>query len=88
MNEREFRKQLKEKGYGEPEVRQWEPNLNKDMHTHDGSAMALITSGELTLVYENHSVAYGPGESCELPAGILHTEKTGPGGAVTLLAYK
>ena len=76
MNEQEFREKLREKGYGEPKIRDWEPNLDKEMHTHDLSAMALVTQCD------------GPGESCELLAGTLHTEITGPNGAVTLLAYK
>ena len=88
VNEQEFKENLVKKGYGEPAVREREPNLNKEMHTHDKSAMALVTAGELTLVYENNSISYGPVECCELLAGTLLTEKTGPKGAITLLAHK
>ncbi|MFT5111083.1 MAG: quercetin dioxygenase-like cupin family protein [Parasphingorhabdus sp.] len=88
MNEQEFREKLNEKGYSEPIARKWEPNLDKEMHAHDKSAMAFVTEGVLTIVYESDSFAYGPGESCELLAGTLHTEKTGPEGATSLLAYK
>ena len=88
MNEQEFREKVIEKGYSEPQTREWEPNLNKEMHTHDKSAMALVTAGGLTLVYEDRSESFGVGEWCELPAGTVHTETTGAEGAVTLLAYK
>ena len=88
MTEEEFHKILDEKGYGQAQIREWEPNLNKEMHTHDKSAMALVTQGELTLVFENSSETFCVGQCCELLAGTVHTETTGDGGAITLLAYK
>ncbi len=88
MNEDQFRKQLRERGYDDAKIKEFEPNLEKDMHTHDLSAMALVVSGEFTLALESQSTTYGPGEWCELPAGTVHTERTGPKGATVLLAYK
>lgn len=88
MNEEEFKKKLRDRGYGEAKIKEYEPNLDKPMHTHDVSAMALVVSGEFTLALESESTTYSPGEWCELPAGTVHTERTGPGGATILLAYK
>ena len=88
MNEDQFRQQLRERGYGDAKSREYEPNLDKPMHTHDVSAMALVMSGEFSLVLESESTTYGPGEWCELPAGTVHTERTGASGATVLLAYK
>ena len=88
MTEDRFRQQLQEQGYGEARIRDFEPNLDKEMHTHDQSAMALVMRGEFTLVLEHESTTYKPGEWCELVAGTLHTERTGVGGATVLLAYK
>ena len=88
MNEQEFKEKARKKGYSEPQIREWEPNLNKEMHTHDKSAMAYVTKCVLTLVYEDRSESFGVGEWCELLAGTVHTETTGADGAVTLLAYK
>lgn len=88
MTEDQFRQQLREQGYGEARIRDFEPNLDKDMHTHDQSAMALVMRGEFTLVLEREATTYQPGEWCELIAGTLHTERTGPEGATVLLAYK
>ena len=88
MNEGQFKKELRERGYGEAQIREYEPNLDKPMHTHDVSAMALVISGEFTLALEGESRTYAPGEWCELPAGTVHTERTGPDGATVLLAYK
>jgi quercetin dioxygenase-like cupin family protein len=88
MTEDQFRRQLREQGYGEARIREFEPNLDKDMHTHDQSAMALVMRGEFTLVLIKESTTYQPGEWCELVAGTSHTERTGPSGATVLLAYK
>lgn len=88
MNEDQFRQQLQEKGYGEAKIREFEPNQDKEMHTHDLSAMALVMRGEFILALESESTSYAPGEWCELIAGTVHTERTGPDGATVLLAYK
>ncbi len=88
MNEDQFKKQLQERGYSDAQIKEYGPNLDKEMHTHDLSAMALVMSGEFTLALESKSTTYGPGEWCELPAGTVHTERTGPNGATVLLAYK
>lgn len=88
MTEDQFRQQLQEKGYGEAKIREFEPNQDKEMHTHDLSAMALVMRGEFILALESESTSYTPGEWCELIAGTVHTERTGPDGATVLLAYK
>ena len=88
MNEEQFRQQLREKGYGDAKIKEFEPNLDKPMHTHELSAMAFVVSGEFILALESESTTYGPSEWCELPAGTVHTEGTGPSGATVLLAYK
>ena len=88
MTEDQFRQQLQEKGYGEAKIREFEPNQDKEMHTHDLSAMALVMRGEFILALESESTSYAPGEWCELIAGTVHTEQTGPDGATVLLAYK
>lgn len=88
MTEEQFRTQLREKGYGEAKVKEFEPNLDKPMHTHDLSAIGFVIKGEFSLALESESTTYGPGEWCELPAGTVHTEQTGASGATLLLAYK
>ncbi len=69
MTEDQFRQQLQEKGYGEAKIREFEPNQDKEMHTHDLSAMALVMRGEFILALESESTSYAPGEWCELIAG-------------------
>lgn len=88
MNEEQFRQKLRERGYGEPEIAEAGPGPVKDMHTHDESVMWLVLSGEVTMMLENASTTYGPGDWYENPAGTLHTERIGPDGVSVLMAKK
>ena len=88
MSEEQFRKQLRESGYGEGEFKDFKANLDGPLHTHDFSAMLLVVSGEFILGHESGATAFGPGESCEVPAGTRHAERTGAGGARVLLGRK
>lgn len=88
MNHQQFEQRAKSLGYDSPAEHFFEPGKEIDMHTHDFSAMLLVTEGEFRLVLEDGVHTYGPGESCELTMGTLHTEKTGPDGAHTLLARR
>ena len=88
MIEDQFRQELRERSYGDAEIMEFEPNREKEMHSHDESVMALVISGEFTLVLESGSTTYGPGEWCENPAGTLHTERIGPDGVTALVALK
>lgn len=88
MDEAQFRRQLQERGNGDPRVKEFEPNLDQAMHTHDVSCMLLVTSGEFTLALKDGARTYRPGEWCELEAGTVHMERTGEEGATILLAQK
>ncbi len=88
MNDAQFRQQLQEKAYNEPQALDFEPNMFIDMHTHDFSAFALVVSGELTLATEDGSVTHLPGDACEIAAGTLHSERTGASGATILIGKK
>ena len=88
MNEEQFRRELRARGYAEPQTRDYDPDVDNEMHTHEFSAMVLVKSGEFTLALEDRVTTYGPGEWCELEAGTVHAERTGPGGASVLLARK
>lgn len=88
MNEEQFRQQLREKGYGEAQIKEYAPNTDGPMHTHDVSVMLLVLNGEFTLAQPNGATTYKPGECCELVAGAEHTERAGPEGARVLLARK
>jgi len=88
MNEQQFRQHLQSNGYGDGEIKDFEPNTDGPMHTHEFSAKLMVMSGEFTLARESGATTYGPGEICELEAGVLHTERTGSAGARVLLGRK
>jgi quercetin dioxygenase-like cupin family protein len=86
MNESQFRQRLQEKGYPEPEFKEYAPHTDGEMHTHDSSVMLLVIEGVFTLAEESGSTNYQPGESFELPAGVMHVECAGSEGARVLFA--
>jgi quercetin dioxygenase-like cupin family protein len=88
MTEDEFQAKLKAGGYGDVSSKQWEPETDGEFHSHEFSAMLLVTEGEFRVVYEGGTEAFGPGESCEVTAGTVHYEQTGPAGAVVLAGKK
>jgi len=88
MSEEQFREQLRENGYGDGQLKEYEANLDGPLHTHDFSAMLMVVSGEFILGKESGATTYRPGETCEVPAGTRHAERTGAGGAKVLVARK
>ena len=50
--------------------------------------MRLATDGELTIVPEDASHTYRPGEWYEVRAGTTHAEHPGPTGATAVLGTK
>ncbi len=88
MNEQEFREHVRSLGYGDAQIIEFEPNMDGDFHTHDFSAIGMVTRGTTTIAFETESISSGAGEFCEVKAGVLHDEKTRPEGATILLATK
>ena len=88
MDEEEFRKKAQDEGYSEPEMHEVDPSPTKEMHTHDQSVLSLVLGGEFTMIDENGSTIYAPGDWCENPAGTLHTEQIGPNGVIALVSKK
>jgi quercetin dioxygenase-like cupin family protein len=75
MNRAEFEADLRREGY---EVREGglEPNVHRPAHTHDFDARVMVLEGTITLVFDEERCVYGPGDSCSVPAGIMHEEHT------------
>tara|TARA_R110002111_G_scaffold120201_1_gene183275 strand:+ start:102 stop:368 length:267 start_codon:yes stop_codon:yes gene_type:complete len=85
MNQNQFHDYLASNAYGPAKSVNYQPNTSNEMHTHEFSACLLIVEGALTLTTETGSVTHRPGDTCEVSAGTLHSEKTGVEG-VTFLA--
>jgi len=75
MNRTEFEADLRREGY---ELREGkiEPNVHRDAHAHDFDARLFVLDGSVTLVFGSDRVTYGPGDSCNVPAGTMHEEHT------------
>ena len=88
MNEEQFRQRTQEQGYGEVQAKDYVPNKDGPLHTHEFSVMLLVVGGQFSLAFEDHTTNYLPGDICELAANVMHTERTGPLGAKVLLAKR
>jgi quercetin dioxygenase-like cupin family protein len=88
MNEAQFRQQAQEQGYGDVQTKDYVPNKDGPLHTHEFSVMLLVVGGQFTLAFEHGTTHYRPGEVCELAANVMHTERAGPTGAKVLFATR
>ena len=75
MNRAEFEADLRREGY---ELREGkiEPNVHREAHAHEFDARLLVLEGSVTLVFGTDRCTYGPGDSCDVPAGTMHEEHT------------
>jgi quercetin dioxygenase-like cupin family protein len=75
MNRAEFQVDLRREGY---EAREggMEPNIHRRAHTHDFDARVMVLEGSITLIFGEERCVYGPGDSCAVPAGTMHEERT------------
>ena len=75
MTRTEFEAALRRDGY---EVREGEfkPNHHRPAHAHEFDARLFVLDGSVTLVFGDDRCGYGPGDSCDVPAGTMHEEHT------------
>ena len=75
MNRAEFEADLRRDGY---ELREGkiEPNVHRDAHAHEFDARLFVLEGSVKLVFGTGPCTYGPGDSCDVPAGTMHEEHT------------
>jgi mannose-6-phosphate isomerase-like protein (cupin superfamily) len=75
MNRTEFEADLRREGY---EIRGGEikPDEHRAAHAHDFDARLFVLDGFITLVFGDDRCTYGPGDSCNVPAGTMHEEHT------------
>jgi quercetin dioxygenase-like cupin family protein len=88
VNIESFKQSLVDQDYSEVEHKTYEPGMENEMHTHDFSANLFVLKGEFTLITGKDTVTNLPGESCQLDAGILHSERAGPEGTTFLVGKK
>ena len=79
---------LAEDGYAGPLDRRMEPGQSAPEHTHPFDARLLILEGSFLLTQDGETHSFGPGEACEVPAGVPHAEAVGPEGATYLVGRR
>ena len=79
MNRTEFEADVAREGY---EVREGliPPNEHRPSHAHGFDARLFVLDGHITLVFGEDRQEFGPGMSCNVPAGTMHEEHTGADG--------
>jgi quercetin dioxygenase-like cupin family protein len=87
MEEQQFRSDLAANEYECKEFSRLANTYNPD-HTHPWHARLFIQEGELTLTTPEGERTYRSGDSCELEAGTVHSERVGPGEMRGLLGTK
>lgn len=75
-----------EEGFDEILVREWQPNLVIDTHTHPFDVSALVQRGELVLTVGDRAITLKAGDPFRLARDIPHSEHYGPEGATVWVA--
>ncbi len=92
MTEDEYRDDVPKNEYQEPTTKTLEADRFNEAHTHDYALYLLITEGQITVEIEGEDgvekTTCAPGESIEVPAHVVHTERAGPKGATFWVARK
>ena len=64
------------------------PNKVTEPHAHDVDVRGLIVAGELTITIRGVSATYRAGDSFDVPAGCMHSERHGPNGSDVVVARR
>jgi quercetin dioxygenase-like cupin family protein len=88
MDEETLARTLEQEGFRYTYVWQDGPHVSYPDHTHPVETAHIILSGEMTLTMDGKSHTYGTGERCNVPAGALHSARTGPSGCRYLIGER
>ncbi len=92
MTEDDYRADLAKKEYREPASKTMDADRFNESHTHDYALYLLITQGEMTVEIEGsdgvETTKCASGETIEVPAHVVHTERAGIEGVTFWVAQK
>ena len=88
MTDQEWIQQLEEEGYKELHVVPFEPNAVVGEHTHDQATLHVILEGDMTLTDKDGEMQLYAGDRFEIPAGTVHSAKSGPNGCKFIAGVK
>lgn len=92
MDEAAYRVAAAQKGYDTPTVKSLEPGTVNESHTHDVALFVYVQEGEFIVDVEagaefTTNVCL-PGDTIEVPGGVVHIERVGREGTTLLVARK
>lgn len=92
MTETQYLAAVTAKGYGDPVQKVWEAGIVNDAHTHDVGLFLFIQDGEMAVAVDpegkEQTTICRPGDTIEVPAGVVHAERVGDRGVTFLVARK
>ena len=88
MDEDEFAAQLRSDGYSQIETKTLAPRPVNEGHGHPYAVRGLVLAGTFTVIRDNNPTTYHRGEIFAVPAGCVHSEEVGTGGAQILVGRK
>ena len=88
MTRDEFGSWVGSDGFQDPGPKTWDAGAEPPLHGHEFDARVLVLDGELSMVYEDRVEVLRAGDTCDVPAGTLHSEQPGAHPAHGLLAVR
>ena len=88
MEKNEFEARLKVDGFTQIESKSVMPRPANEEHGHDYDVRCLVLAGAFTVIQNNKSATYRPGDVFTVAAGLAHSEEVGPHGAQILVGRK
>ena len=88
LDEKDLAEKLILEGYSHLYVKEDGPGVQYHEHTHRAESAHIILGGEMSMTMNGETRTYYTGDRCDLPAGIMHTAKTGPRGCRYLIAER
>jgi hypothetical protein len=88
MDKDEFDAQLRADGYTEIETKSVGLRLANEGHGHPYAVRGIVLAGAFTVIQDNKSMTYRPGEVFMVAAGKVHSEEVGIEGTQILVGRK
>jgi hypothetical protein len=88
LTEEEFKEQLRRQGFSRVYVWQDGAGVFYPEHSHQELTAHIILDGEITLSIRGVTKTYHVGERFDVPAGVTHAARMGPGGCRYMIGEK
>lgn len=88
LDEKDLAEKLILEGYSHLYVKEDGPGVQYHEHTHRAESAHIILGGEMSMTMNGETKTYHTGDRCDLPAGILHSARTGPQGCRYLIGER